>query len=216
MKKTLQECYIELENVQIGFKKIVLLENINLKIYKEDKILLLGSNGAGKTTFFKVLLGLTDIQKGEIKTYFHSISYVPQTLEVSKEFLLTIEEVLELYSDLKIFSKNQQEKAKSIYEVLKKTNLFDKRNQLLRECSGGELQRTYIARALLRKPNVLILDEPLSAVDSENQKQFFSFLEEIHKEYQCTILMSSHILVDSIMNFFNRKLSIKDKRIIEL
>lgn len=216
MKKQGKECYVRIQNAQIGYKRKILIKDLNVEIFRGDKILLLGANGTGKTTFIKVLLNLEDLISGRIEHLYKTASYVPQNLDVPKEFLLTIEEVLELYSDLKFFDKNKKSKIKEIYNVLKKTNLLEKKDQLLRECSGGELQRVYIARALLKKPNFLILDEPLNAVDSDNQKQFFTLLEEIHKEYECSILMTSHILNETILNFFNRRFLIKDFRLVEL
>lgn len=216
MKKQEKECYVRIQNAQIGYKKKILIKDLNIEIYKGDKILLLGANGTGKTTFIKVLLNLENLISGKIEHFYQSISFVPQNLEVPKEFLLTIEEVLELYLDLKFFDKNKQSKIKEIYNVLKKTNLLEKKDQLLKECSGGELQRVYIARALLKKPNFLILDEPLNAVDSDNQKQFFTLLQEIYKEYECTILMTSHILNETILNFFNRKFLIKELQLLEI
>lgn len=205
--------YVRFKNASIGYKKKILVKDINLQINPGDKILLLGSNGTGKTTFFKVILSLHKLLVGEVEKKYNAISYVPQNLEISKEFLLTIYDVLDLYY---VSNHHNDEKKKDIFEVLKKINLLEKKDQLLKECSGGELQRTFIARALLRKPQLLILDEPLNAVDSDNQKQFFLLLEEIYNDYQCTILMSSHIYVDDLIHFFSRKFIIKNKQILEL
>ncbi len=212
-----RKIYLNFKNAEIGYKKNVLIKNLNLEIQQGEKILLSGSNGTGKTTFFKTILGFIPLLKGEIQKNFEFISYVPQNLEISTEFLITIYEVLDLYYNNKLvpFEKTQKKK-QTIYDILNKFNLLEKKDLLLKECSGGELQKTFIARALLKKPEFLILDEPLNAVDLENQKQFFHLLSEIYDEYQCTILMSSHILVEDSINFFNKKFIIKNQQIFEL
>ncbi|MCS7205643.1 MAG: ATP-binding cassette domain-containing protein [Leptospiraceae bacterium] len=208
---------VKIENAEIGYKKNILIQNLSLQIHRGDKILLLGSNGVGKTTLIKTILGIQRPLQGSISFFYSSCSYVPQALEIPKEFLLTIEETLELYYDTKLFpNKRKHERQKEINEVLKKTNLFEKKHLLLRECSGGELQRTFISRALLRKPELIVFDEPLAAVDVDNQKQFFSLLDTIHKEYQVSILMTSHIMNEDFLKFFSRKLLIKNKVLMEV
>ncbi|GIX42323.1 MAG: zinc import ATP-binding protein ZnuC [Leptospiraceae bacterium] len=205
-----QKSIINFNNVSIGYKNKILIYDINLSVYQGDKILLLGSNGSGKTTLLKVLSKLKKPLKGKIHYYYKSIGYVPQSKTIS-DFPLRIYDVLNLYYPLYY---PQVKRNQEIEYALKQVNLWEKRNFLLKECSGGELQRMYIARAILKKPEILILDEPLNAIDIQNKENFLLILEELYKQLQCTIIMTSHDLNEKIMKFFNKKIYISNHQII--
>lgn len=206
---------VSFQGVAIGYQKKILIHDINTEIFRGDRVLLLGANGTGKSTLLKNILKLQKPLKGTLETFYRNASYVPQNIEVPKDFLLTIEEVLELYTDVKSLFPVSGKYGK-IVDVLKKTNLWEKKDLLLRECSGGELQRTFIARALLEQPDLLILDEPLNSIDAENQESFLELLKEIYDEYRITIIMTSHLLNESIISFFSRKLQIRNRSLLEL
>ncbi len=199
--------YFILENVNIGFGNFILIKNLNQRIYKGEKILLLGSNGTGKTTFLKTLLRIEKPIFGKISYLFRSISYVPQNTNRKNEFLITVEQFLSYFQN----KKNPEQ----IEYIIKKLNLYEKKTILLRECSGGEFQRLNIARALLNQPEVLILDEPLNAVDIENRKHFIELLRELYNEYEFTIIMTSHYLDEELYSFFDRKWTISQNQIFE-
>lgn len=198
------------KNVSIGYRTAI-LENINLSIYEGDKILLLGANGTGKTTLLKTITKLIAPLSGKIEFFYHSISYVPQT-KTLPIFPLKIYDVLRLYYP---FFYPEQKKMQEIESALKQMNLWEKRNSLITECSGGEIQRMYIARAILLKPQILVLDEPLNAVDIQNREYFFNILQQLYEELKCAIIMTGHNLDNKIIRFFDRKLYLVDKNITE-
>jgi len=205
-----KQILVELSGVSIGYKNHQLIENIHLTIQKGEKILLLGSNGSGKTTLLKVIAKLVKPLKGNIIYHYKTISYIPQTKKIY-DFPINIINVLRLYYPL-FYPKDKQDK--EIERVLKQMNLWDKRNLLLSECSGGELQRIYLARALLRNPEIILLDEPFNAVDITNKENFLSILEEMYTNLNCTLIMTSHDLNEKILNFFNKKLYIDNHKLI--
>jgi ABC-type Mn2+/Zn2+ transport system ATPase subunit len=202
--------FIEFKNVSVGYGNNLLIRNINLTIRKGEKILLLGSNGSGKTTLLKIMAKLKKPLEGKIDYYYHTLSYVPQSKSIMN-YPLTIYDVLDLYFPL-FYPKEKRKK--EIESALKEVQLWEKRNFLLSECSGGELQRMFIARAILRKPEVLILDEPLSAIDIQNKENFLNILKELSKNLNCTIIMTSHELNHNMINFFNVKLIISNQTLI--
>jgi zinc transport system ATP-binding protein len=199
-----KQTLIELSGVSIGYNNHRLIENINLTIQKGEKILLLGSNGSGKTTLLKVIAKLKKPIAGNISYNYKILSYVPQSKKIH-HFPISIQNTLRLYYPL-FYPKQKQNQ--EIEAVLKQMNLWEKRNLLLSECSGGELQRVYLARALLRNPEILLLDEPLNAIDITSKQNFLSILEEMYQHLNCTIIMTSHDLSEKILNFFNKKLYI--------
>ncbi len=199
-----KQTLVELSGVSIGYKNHQLIENIHLTIQKGEKILLLGSNGSGKTTLLKVIAKLVKPLKGKIDFYYKTLSYVPQSKKIV-QFPISMVDLLRLYYPL-FYPKQKQNQ--EIERILKQMNLWEKRNQLLSECSGGELQRIYLSRALLRNPEILLLDEPLNAIDITSKQNFLSILEEMYQRLNCTIIMTSHDLNEKILNFFNKKLYI--------
>ncbi len=200
---------IELKNVDIGYTKNILIKDVSIKIYKGDKILLMGPNGSGKSTFLKVITKLKKPINGKIYYGYHSISYVPQNKSITN-FPIRIYDVLNMYFPL-WYSK--KEKSIKIESILKQMNLWEKRNLLLTECSGGELQRTLIARSLLYNPEILILDEPLNAIDIENRENFLQLLDTLYKELHLTIIMTSHDINQKLINFFCMFFYIKDQKL---
>ena len=199
-----KQILVELSGVSIGYKNHQLIENIHLTIQKGEKILLLGSNGSGKTTLLKVIAKLVKPLKGKIDFYYKTLSYVPQSKKIV-QFPISMVDLLRLYYPL-FYPKQKQNQ--EIETILKQMNLWEKRNQLISECSGGELQRIYLSRALLRNPEILLLDEPLNAIDITSKQNFLSILEEMYQRLNCTIIMTSHDLNEKILNFFNKKLYI--------
>ena len=179
---------ITLKNVTFKYKNEIILDNINLEINENDYIAIIGPNGGGKTTLIKLILGLLKPTSGEIILNTKKIGYVPQYTNFSLDIPITILDVVlqGRLSKYKFFyTKEDKEIAK---QKLKLVNMLEYKDKKISNLSGGERQRVLIARALASNPDVLILDEPTSAIDIKGQKEIYKIL----KELKMTKIIISH------------------------
>jgi zinc transport system ATP-binding protein len=171
-------------NLVLGGKS--LLENINLQLKPGEIVTVVGPNGAGKTTLLRVALGLQKPTSGHVNCAADiTIGYVPQKLHIDPTFPITVRRFLALAK-----SKN-----KTPFEVLlAEVGAEHVIDSPLQNLSGGELQRVLMARALIRNPNVLVLDEPVQGVDVHGQGALYDLISRVRTERGCAILMVSHDL----------------------
>lgn len=194
---------IKLDGVSFSFDSQTILSNVSFTVKERDFVGLIGSNGAGKTTLLRMIVGLTQPQKGSISLFgapsgqfkdWNQIGYVPQRNHFNPLFPATVREVVlsGLYGRKKLFrrvSKNDVTRAEDALGALQIQDLGDKRIGAL---SGGQQQRVFLARALINNPRLLILDEPLSGIDIETQNNFFQLIRHMHQRHNITFLMVSH------------------------
>lgn len=176
---------IRLENVNFSRNDRTILENIQLELVSGRITTLIGPNGAGKTTLVKMVLGLIDPDDGlVIRQNGLRIGYMPQKLSVSHSMPITVERFLALTGC----------QPQKIVETLTEVNAAHLANAPLSKTSGGELQRILLARALLREPHLLVLDEPVQGVDINGQTELYELIANIRDNHGCGILMVSHDL----------------------
>lgn len=195
---------IEANNLTVRYGQSEVLKELTFSINSGDFIGLAGPNGAGKTTLIKALLGLLPIFKGKVIFFGQSqkkfkdwqkIGYLPQKiLNLNPLFPATVKEVITLgllapKKIPKIITKEDQAKTEIIMGELKITNLKDK---LLTDLSGGQQQRVLLARCLVANPEILIFDEPSTALDPEARASFFNLIEKWNKEKGLTIILITH------------------------
>ncbi len=193
--------YIEINNLHYEYENgYKALNGLSLKIEKGDIFGFLGPNGAGKTTTFKLLLGLIEPDKGNAfidgkqirlkqRELYKFIGYMSEVPNSYDEF--TVEKFLHFIGMCHSMNdKDIKERCDYLFSALE---LNDKRDQLIGNLSTGQKQKTYIIRALLHDPDVLILDEPASGLDPNSRKNLMSLLIEEKKRGK-TIIISSHIL----------------------
>ncbi|AGT43119.1 metal ABC transporter ATP-binding protein [Treponema pedis] len=183
----------------LGFKypntEKLVLKNINLAADSGEYISIVGENGCGKSTLIKLILKLINPSKGTVKIETNRIGYLPQKKENLNDFPITVFEVLDSYRRiLKIKDKT------CIHELLKTVNLIEYKNARAGELSGGQLQKLYIARAMIGNPELLILDEPSTGIDVNGQKEIYSFVKKLNTEYGLTVLSVDHNLDAAIFN----------------
>ncbi len=195
---------IEIENVSFAYDSNEVLKDINLQIHKGDYIGLVGPNGSGKTTLIKVVVGLLKNKTGTIKFFgedinnfkdWHKIGYVPQSVaSFDKNFPVTVFEVVLMgrYAKRRFFRKINKEDKKLIKEALEDVEMWDYKDRLVGDLSGGQMQRVFIARALVSKPEIIFLDEPTSGIDEKNKKEFYQLLQKLNKKMSITLIMVSH------------------------
>ncbi|MGI6588770.1 MAG: metal ABC transporter ATP-binding protein [Peptococcia bacterium] len=213
---------IQLEKITFAYPgNSPILEEINLEIKAGEFVIIFGPNGSAKTTLLKIMLGLLKPQKGTVNmgtssTLPPTISYLPQKTSFNQGFPATVREVLELSGQKNKFDKNYSRKhlQQQIRNVLKKVKLQEKSNSLLGTLSGGQLQRVFLARALLNNPQIVFLDEPANNLDAQAQKELYKLLYELN-QVDLTILTVTHDL-QPVLNYATRFLLVNQKKITEI
>ncbi len=185
---------ISLRNVTYSSDGIIILENINFDIEEGCYLGIIGPNGAGKTTLLKLILGILKPTSGEIKIkglspeeYLkkQSIGYLPQRISQSLfEMPITVEELIRSG----IFSPSED----LVNWALNLFNIYSLRKKSLRQLSGGERQKAFLARALVAKPKILLLDEPTTGIDPQARDELLEILERLNSEYGISLLVVTH------------------------
>jgi zinc transport system ATP-binding protein len=162
-----------------------LVKGVNLNITKGKIVTLIGPNGSGKTTTAKIALGLYKNIEGSVERLTNKISYVPQKVSIDWTLPVRVIDFMVLTQDLQ-----DQE----INDALNLTGVEHLKNNNLRELSGGEFQRVLLARAIAKKPDLLVLDEPVQGVDFTGEVELYALIKKISETLGCGILLISHDL----------------------
>lgn len=213
-------CIINLENVSLVREGKNILCDINLSVGKGEFIAITGPNGGGKTSLLKLMLGLLKPTKGKIE-YFnpgHNIQgldagYLPQKNAIDNHFPVTVEEVV-AFGLLGTKIKGKTEKVAKVNEALRLVGMESERRRPIGKLSGGQLQRALLARAIVREPSVLFLDEPLSYLDKQFEPQLYELLENLscrgvtiilvsHEMSRISAIATRHLLVNRTLHTCN-------------
>lgn len=181
---------IALDNIGVNFNGIHVLRNVNLTVYSGEFVCLLGQSGVGKTTLLRVLAGLQKPSDG----YYRIQDMAPRIALVAQNpTLLPWRTVLaNVVSAINQSDLHKEGKIQIAKEILDKVGLIDKYSLYPKELSGGMQQRVAIARALASKPDVILMDEPFSALDENLRKYLGEFLLKLWKEENLTIVFNTH------------------------
>ncbi len=198
---------IEINNIVVQYNSHRVLDNVSFKLSSPFFTVIMGPNGAGKTTLLKTILGLVKPIHGEVRIYGYDVSrdiheirriigYVPQIVNINTYVPITVEEVVSMgylskTKPPRIVSKRVRKRVKEVLEIV---NLPGVENMMFTELSGGQRQRVLIARALIRDPKLLLLDEPFSMLDFKIKCEITALLYKLFKEYGIDILMVAHEL----------------------
>jgi zinc transport system ATP-binding protein len=176
-----------------------IIEGANLTIAQGEFFALIGPNGGGKTTLVKIILGLLEPSAGTVQVFggsVHSrrslIGYVPQFATCRRDFPITVRRMVQLalQSSEPAASTHPEPEDRTIDAALDRVGMLGQAQLRLSELSGGQLQRALIAQALVRKPRLLILDEPTASIDPGGETTLFNLFEELSRSM--TILLVSH------------------------
>lgn len=186
---------LEVNNLKVLYSNHVAIENISFKINKGEYVCLVGENGSGKSTLIKTIVGLLRPEEGKIKLNISldEVSYLSQTNLKDLNFPATAKEIImsgvQKHNKLPFYTNDDKE----VYnDVIKKLKIEEIQNRRIGDLSGGQKQRVLIARALIRKPELLILDEPATGLDYNITNDLYEILKNLNKEKQMTILMATH------------------------
>ena len=200
-----------------GQAKIEVLKNIGLEIESGKIICILGPSGSGKSTLLNIIGGIESIDSGEVNILGENLANMSKKdLESYRRNKLGfVFQFYNLISDLNIFENIELGKylAKNPLDINKLVDDLGIKDQIYKypnEVSGGQAQRTSIARALIKRPEILICDEPTGALDYESAKDVLYLLEKMNQDYKATILIASHNIqiskmCDYILNIHDGK-----------
>jgi len=172
---------------KVGFKQNNkwLVEGVSLKVEKGKIVTLIGPNGSGKSTTAKIALGIYKNIEGSVEKFTNKVGYVPQKISIDWTLPLRVYDFMLLTEDIK---------DEAIEEALTLTGVNHLKNENLGNLSGGEFQRVLIARAISKKPELLVLDEPVQGVDYTGEIALYDLIKKISDTLNCGILLISHDL----------------------
>ncbi|WP_025264027.1 metal ABC transporter ATP-binding protein [Wolbachia endosymbiont of Onchocerca volvulus] len=181
---------LKIENLTLAYNNKKILDDINLSMKKGDVVTILGPNGGGKTSLVKVVAGINKNYTGSvIFADDMRISYMPQNFSISSLMPVTVEYLL-----LNSFSKRLEKNQSIITEVVRLVGISNILKRQVLEVSAGQTQLLLLARCLIAEPDLIILDEPVSAMDINARTKFYNIIGEIAKKRLISILMTSHDL----------------------
>ncbi len=176
---------ITLNKVNKAFAERPILQNISMQLMQGEITTLIGPNGAGKSTLVRLILGLIRPDSGSITPAADlKVGYMPQKISIDPSLPISTGRFLQLANT----------SHKACHEALEMVGISHLAASPIQMLSGGELQRALLARAILRKPNFLVLDEPVQGVDVTGQNALYEMIGELSKSLNCGILMVSHDL----------------------
>ena len=200
-KHTCSDPFITFDNLSIGYMGQSILSGISLSICRTSFTAILGANGSGKSTLLKTLLGLQPAISGYVRISTPDktrpvFGYVPQAISLDPLYPLTGFDVVLMgaYGRVRPSSFVPREERSFVKECLHAAMAEEFAKKKFSELSGGQKQRVLIARALVTKPDILVLDEPTAGVDAQATHTLLEFISQIHQERQLTTLLVTHDL----------------------
>jgi zinc/manganese transport system ATP-binding protein len=196
---------IELKDVAFGYADALVLEHVNVHIHPGQFAAVVGPSGAGKTTLLKLVLGLLKPLRGDIcvdgcvggssSERKLKIGYVPQLETVDWNFPVTVEQVALMGATQRnrFWPSHNRAAYKRLHEILKRLEIDQLAQRHIRDISGGQQQRTFLARALMAEPDLLVLDEPTAGVDARTAEGVLHLLAHLNQDGM-SILMTTHDL----------------------
>jgi zinc transport system ATP-binding protein len=215
---------LSVDRLCIEYNALEVLSDLSFDVQPGDYVGLVGPNGSGKSTLIKSFLGLIRPSKGSVSVFgscpaelkeWRRIGYLPQKMpSFNPHFPSTVREIVALgLLAGKCFPKRlKKSDAAAVDRVLELMNITGLADTLIGDLSGGQQQRVFIARALINEPELLILDEPTTALDPETRESFFGLLRDLNREKNTTVLLVTHDL--GTIGEYATKLLYIDKKII--
>ena len=218
---------IEFKNVHFGYTSDDILKCISFDVNKGDFVSIIGSNGAGKSTILKLILGEISQFRGSIKLYeedinkfkdWKRIGYLEQNA-YSKimNFPATVYEIVmsNNFADIGLFKFPNKTHRIKVINALELLGMEKYKNRMISKLSGGQIQRVFLARTLISEPDLLVLDEPTNGVDRETIDLIYKILQDLNEEKKVTIIMVTHD-VEKMSSISNRVFCFEEGSLVEL
>lgn len=218
---------INVSKLKFSYKSESILNCIDFTVFSGDFVSLIGSNGAGKSTLLKLILGELNPLSGSVTLFgkptskfndWGKIGYVPQNSASGySNFPASSEEIVtaNLFSEIGLFRFAKKLHKEKTIEALRLVGMEDHAKSLIGNLSGGQQQRVMLARALVKAPKLMILDEPATGVDEKTVTSFYELLKKLNKEKDITILMVTHDF-SRCSKFVSRTLCLETGTVVEL
>lgn len=213
---------IELKSVNKSYGSQTVLRGVNLSIKKGSFISIMGPSGSGKSTLLNIIGGMEKADSGVVIVNNNEISLFDEEklTYFRRENIGFIFQFFNLFTHLTVYENilipllisNRKVEDEKIDEYLKMLGIFNKKESLSFQLSGGEQQRVAIARALIKNPAILLADEPTGSLDSETGENILSILKDINKRFETTILLVTHDA--NVAKIADINIKIKDGKII--
>jgi zinc transport system ATP-binding protein len=195
---------VQIENLSFGYNKKLALSDINLTVKQGEFVLAIGPNGGGKTTLFRIILGVLNSYRGTVRVFGRPaketphrrglVGYLPQQHNLERRFPIVAREVIQLglYGSLGILHRPGKAERKAVLAIAERLDLSVLLEEPLEELSTGQQQRVFLARAIVSHPRLLLLDEPMVGVDEGGRSHLLDTLVWLKNEEQVTIIASTH------------------------
>lgn len=190
---------VEIKNVSLKYNEHLILDDICLNIGERDFMAIIGPNGGGKSTLLKLILGILKPDSGKIKVFGKdpvkardSMGYLPQNIKFDPDFPINVFETVLTGRYHGLFKGYTDEDSAAVLKVLEDMEISDLKDRQISKLSGGQMQRVFIARAIVREPKLLIMDEPMASIDPEMQSSFYKLMSDL-KDKMAIILVSHDV-----------------------
>ncbi|PZO42321.1 MAG: manganese ABC transporter ATP-binding protein [Pseudanabaena frigida] len=191
---------LEVQNLSVRYREVSALSDISFSLNSGSLVGLIGPNGAGKSTLLKAMLDLIPTQSGQVfyqerplKQQRQKVAYLPQRSQIDWDYPVTVWNVVMMSRTLHSgwFGKTSRQSKEIVREVLERVELYELRDRPIKNLSGGQQQRVFLARALAQQADILLLDEPMTAVDKKTEALMWQIYSELRQEGK-TLLISCH------------------------
>ena len=181
------------KNASIGYSQTPVLTGITLSLSPGHALALIGPNGSGKTTLMRVLLGSAQVISGEVSCPLDFLGYVPQNSDIDLSFPINVRQVVEMgmYPKTKLLRPLSREQKEAVSAALEQIGLVERARERFGTLSGGQRQRVLVARALVAKPRMVLLDEPFNGLDEPNREALLSLINQA-KAQGTAFMISTH------------------------
>ena len=195
----MDEPIIDIKDLWFAYNGQSVLEQVNFSLPRKDFLAVIGPNGGGKTTLLKLMLGLLKPDRGHIRILgqtpakaAHRIGYVPQNVHINKEFPVSVLDVVLMgrLRSHKGWSRYSNRDRLAAQKEMEQLDMWEYRHRRIGDLSGGQLQRIFIARALVTEPDILFMDEAMASIDAQGRSELYHLLGELNKSL--TIVVVSH------------------------
>jgi zinc transport system ATP-binding protein len=195
---------VNIDGLWVRYNAAEVLRQVSFRVNSGDYVGIVGPNGSGKSTLIKAALGLVSAERGNISLFgapldsfseWRRIGYLPQRLRFfNPNFPATVEEIvgLGLLAGRRLPRKLTPEDRQTIKKTLEYMGIIDIRKRIIGELSGGQQQRVLLARAVVGGPELLILDEPTTALDPETREKFYTLLRDLNRDQGTTVILVTH------------------------
>ena len=181
------------KNASIGYSQTPVLTGITLSLSPGHALALIGPNGSGKTTLMRALLGSAQVISGEVSCPLDFLGYVPQNSDIDLSFPINVRQVVEMgmYPKTKLLRPLSPEQKEAVSAALEQIGLVERARERFGTLSGGQRQRVLVARALVAKPRMVLLDEPFNGLDEPNREALLSLINQA-KAQGTAFMISTH------------------------